>query len=93
MYMYIYPLRCVRRKSFTAGPLGGLTRLTDLNLDTNSLTGPIPASFCSLMSRIFLHVDSNPGLTCYPSCLASYSTFMSNKDSSFSAVCPSGTPT
>ena len=72
--------------------LGELTGLTGLSFSTNSLTGPIPASFCSLQPSIYLTVNSNPGLTCYPSCMASYSWFMNNKGS-LSAECPSGTPT
>ena len=71
--------------------LGELTGLTYLSLHTNSLTGPIPASFCSLQPSITLRVFSNPGLTCYPSCLASYSVFI-DKKGSLSAVC-GGTPT
>ena len=69
--------------------LGGLTGLTWLGLDHNSLTGPVPASFCSLQPSIILRVLGNPGLTCYPSCLSSYSVFMFNKGS-LSAVCAAG---
>ena len=71
--------------------LGKLTGLTYLALNGNSFTGPIPASFCSLQPSIGLWLLSNPGFTCYPSCLASYSTFMNYKGS-LSAECPSGTP-
>ena len=67
--------------------VGALTGLTALILSSNALTGPVPASFCSLKPSINLFVAYNPGLTCYPSCLSSYTNF--NKGS-FSAVCAAG---
>ena len=60
--------------------VGALTGLTYLGLDSNSLSGSIPASFCNLQPSIVLYVQTNPGLTCYPSCLSTISNFF--KDSS-----------
>ena len=67
--------------------LGGLTGLTHISLASNSLTGPVPTSFCSLKKSSSLKVQSNLGLTCYPSCLSTYSAF--NKDPSL-GVCATG---
>lgn len=67
--------------------VGGLTGLTYLALSSNALTGSIPSSFCSLKTTIDLYVHTNPGLTCYPSCLSSYSKFTSNKGT-LTAMCP-----
>ena len=69
--------------------LGGLTSLRALNFASNLVTGPIPSSFCSLPSSIIINAYSNPGLTCYPSCLSTFSSL--GLDASLSAVCPSET--
>ena len=56
--------------------IGALTGLRQLYLNGNSLTGGVPASFCSLQPSISLHVNTNPGLTCYPPCLAADPNFL-----------------
>ena len=54
--------------------LGGLTELTSFYMDTNSLIGSVPATFCALNPSVDLTVNANSGLTCYPSCLSSFTT-------------------
>ena len=69
--------------------LGGLTGLTGLALGYNALTGPVPLSFCNLKSTIAMNVQGNAGLTCYPSCLSTFSGSIT-RDPTL-AVCPSPT--
>lgn len=70
--------------------LGALTKLTYLTLDNNALTGPVPSAFCSLQPSIDLQVQSNPGLTCHPPCLLTFTSL--NKDASLDA-CSAGEET
>ena len=69
--------------------LGLLTNLQGLYLNTNQFTSTVPASYCSFSKSIDLDLDSNPGLTCLPSCLTTglYSKLV--KSSSLTAVCSS----
>lgn len=49
--------------------LGHIANLLVLRLSGNRLTGSVPSSFCSIKNLLTLNTYSNPGLTCYSSCL------------------------
>jgi hypothetical protein len=49
--------------------LGLLTKLQTLWLQSNQFTSTVPSSFCSFSTSIDLQLQSNPSLTCLPSCL------------------------
>ena len=67
--------------------LGLLTGLQWLELHNNSFSGAVPSSFCSLRNEIDLKLQSNPGLTCLPSCLTNPLYIMLTKDSNLTDVC------
>jgi hypothetical protein len=60
-----------------------------LYVDSNSLSGAVPSSFCSFSKSIQLFLNSNPGLTCLPSCLTTASPAYTNlnKDSTLTTTC------
>lgn len=81
--------------------IGILTKLTSISLNGASLSGSVPASFCSLHNKTQINIYSNPLLTCYPSCLNSFTWFYkdaatckaSNNCSIPSITFPTGQPT
>ena len=59
----------IRLSGSLPSQLGLLTNLQGLSLYTNQFTSAVPASFCDFSTSIKLLLQSNPGLTCLPSCL------------------------
>jgi len=73
--------------------LGLLTKLQYLYLYLNSFSGAVPFSFCNLPTSISdLHIESNPGLTCLPSCLTTTNYPHLVKDASLTRVCTTVLP-
>ena len=71
--------------------LGLLTGLQNLILNHNSFTSSVPLSFCSFTTSIDLQLQSNPGLTCLPSCLTNPPYSSLNKDATLIACTPQPT--
>ena len=76
--LYLYSNRL---NSSLPTELGLLTGLHGFDLSSNSFSRAAPSSFCSLRPNISLQLQSNPGLTCLPSCLSNPPYTSLNKDS------------
>lgn len=61
--------------------LGSLRKVSYMTFATNALTGQVPATFCSLQLTTVIDIVGNEGLTCYPQCLAKYSSLVRDNDS------------
>jgi len=73
-----------------------MTSLNYLNVASNKLSGTIPSSLCTQVSRstggsFYLTTTGNPNLECYPACLAPqvYSSSYFSKDATLARTCGS----